>query len=395
MIFTSFAFIGFFALVLTSTRWVFKSNRAAKMVLLAASYYFYGCWDYRFCLLMLVMTIGNAVLGHRIAHRRTHAKAWMWASVGFNLSILGAFKYFGFFIENLNTLLEPLGLSAHALMIEWILPVGISFYTFQCLSYCLDIYRGDLKPARSFWGFALFVSFFPQLVAGPIVRAKDFLPQLDRRTIASDQELIDGALLFLKGVIKKVLLADLLAKHWVNPAFQQPELFSSGFIWMAVIGYSLQIYLDFSAYTDMARGVAKILGYQLPVNFRRPYQEQSISEFWQRWHISMSSFFRDYLFFGLGGSRNHRTYRNLMITFIAIGVWHGAGWNFILYGALHGALVCYERYCREHDRSPYGDLPSPWLNRLYLTVWVFLLVVLLRVIFRAPEMEAPFIYFQF
>jgi len=298
-----------------------RGNDVKKTLLLAFSYYFYACWDWRFVFLLFGLTLGNFWLGQRMHSDRGRKTLYMTASLVFSLSILGFFKYCNFFLENINSLAAFLGLESHIGLLSLVLPVGISFYTFQALSYTLDIYRDELEPTDSLRDFCLFVSFFPQLVAGPIVRASFFLPQLENEPVITPRHISDSLYFILRGLLKKLVLADTLARHIVDPAFGSPSELSASFLFAGVVGYSFQVYLDFSAYTDIARGAAKLLGYELPINFDRPYQATSVSNFWQRWHISMSSFFRDYLYFPLGGSKHGNVYFNLILTFSAIGLW--------------------------------------------------------------------------
>lgn len=366
-----------------------KSNASKKNLLLLASYYFYACWDWRFIFLLGGLSVFNFYVGKKIydSANRSQRKGWLAISLLGSLGTLCYFKYANFFSENLDAFIAMLGLTSHDVILQVLLPVGISFYTFQCLSYTLDIYKGTLKPITSLRDFALFVAFFPQLVAGPIVRAKDFLPQLSKLRTPTGTDVETGFMLICRGLIKKLIFADVLAVHIVDPAFHSPGAFSSFFLLIAIFAYSLQVYFDFSAYTDIARGTARILGYNLPENFLRPYKAQSVSNFWQRWHISMSSFFRDYLFFALGGSKKGNVYFNLMVTFIAIGVWHGAGWNFVVYGLIHGALVGMERYFRNKGNSSVIYKCSQWLPTVIRIIWVFFIVSLARVLFRAGPLE--------
>ncbi len=381
MSFTSLHFYVFLLAILALLS-VIDSNRQKKAILLLASYWFYMSWDWRFGGLLLLMTVVNFYCGRQIRFS-AQPKLWLSLSLVFSLGILGLFKYFNFFLDNLSSVAALLGMASHINILQILLPVGISFYTFQALSYTIDIYRRELEPVNALADFALFVSFFPQLVAGPIVRASYFLPQLTQMQRATAVDQRDGVLLIIRGLIKKVLLADVLALHLVDPAFANYQQQSSWFLILGLIGYSFQVYLDFSAYTDIARGCARLLGYQLPVNFNRPYLADTISNFWQRWHISMSSFFRDYLYYGLGGSKKGNVYVNLLITFVAIGVWHGAGWNFVLYGLCHGLLVALERWLREK-----GWLVQQTGWRWALAVGrTFMLVCLLRVMFRAEDLQ--------
>lgn len=386
MSFTSFHFYVFLITLLVLLR-LLRHNRHKKTLLLLASYWFYMSWDWRFGALLFAMTVVNFYCGKQICHS-ARPRLWLAVSVVFSLGVLGLFKYFNFFLANLDTVAATLGMSSHLNILHILLPVGISFYTFQALSYTIDIYRRQLEPVASLADFALFVSFFPQLVAGPIVRASYFLPQLTHHTPADSTAQQEGVILIIRGLIKKVLLADVLALHLVDPAFADYGNHSSAFLALALAGYSFQVYLDFSAYTDIARGSARLLGYQLPINFNRPYLADSISNFWQRWHISMSSFFRDYLYHGLGGSKRGNVYLNLILTFVAIGVWHGAGWNFFLYGLCHGALVAYERYMRQYG---WFGKHSGW-NWVIAVLRTFVIVSLLRVMFRAEDLQDAALY---
>ncbi|WNO60675.1 MBOAT family O-acyltransferase [Rheinheimera sp. MMS21-TC3] len=380
MSFTSLHFYLFLLLLLGLLRFI-SNNKHKKLLLLVVSYWFYMSWDWRFGALLFAMTAVNFYCGKKI-HRSIYAKRWLAVSIIFSLGLLGFFKYFNFFLDNLDVVAAWFGLSSHLGLLQILLPVGISFYTFQALSYTIDIYKKELEPVSSLADFALFVSFFPQLVAGPIVRASYFLPQLTKQSRVDSAAQQEAVMLIIKGLIKKVILADILAIHLVDPAFTNYGSLSSAFLILALVGYSFQVYLDFSAYTDIARGCALLLGYKLPINFNRPYLAHSISNFWQRWHISMSSFFRDYLYHGVGGSRYGNVYINLFITFIAIGFWHGAGWNFLLYGFCHGAVVSIERFGRQYG---WFLLNTGWLHILAI-LRTFFIVCLLRVMFRAESL---------
>jgi D-alanyl-lipoteichoic acid acyltransferase DltB (MBOAT superfamily) len=339
MLFNSLHFAVFFVLAL-SLYWAMPGTWR-KPFLTIASYYFYGAWDFRFVALLICTTGVDFVCGRLIfnSEKQSRKKLFLTLSLTANLAVLGFFKYFNFFTESFCRLLgigDSLGLSI-------ILPVGVSFYTFQSMSYTIDIFRGKLRPA-SFIDYFLFVSFFPQLIAGPIVRAGQFLPQENNEKRFSVSDLTQGLSLFLRGFVKKVLFADLLARA-VDPVFADPGSFSAGACLLAVYGFAFQIYWDFSGYTDMARGAAKTLGYDLPINFNLPYISKSFGEFWQRWHISLSSWLRDYLYISLGGNRHGtlKTLRNLFITMALGGLWHGAHWHFVLWGIFHGTLLACER----------------------------------------------------
>jgi len=396
MAFHSFHFLLSFIVVLLLARVCFESYPSAKKtLLLIASYYFYMCWDWRFAGLLLLITLINYVVGPKIEQAKSQfcQRVWLWVSLCSSLGILGYFKYANFFIEGMNELLTSVGFSGEVAYLNIVLPVGISFYTFQSISYTIDIYKGNTKSVKSIRDFALFVSFFPQLVAGPIVRAKDFLPQLssDVRGVVPSFE--HGIALILRGYIKKVAIADVLAVHFVDPAFSDPSNYSPVFLLLGIYAYSFQVYMDFSGYSDIARGIAKTLGYELQINFNRPYKAISVSNFWQRWHISMSSFFRDYLYFGLGGAKRGNVYANLMVTFIMIGIWHGAGWNFVLYGCVHGTYICVERYARSR-RALLNQPEKDYVGVRYIVqiFWIFNLIAFSRLLFRGGSVEGAINY---
>jgi len=394
MNFQSFHFIAFYCVVLFVVRILLaKKHYAKKKFLLVASYYFYMCWDWRFAGLILVITLVNFLVGPKITENKSDKKIWLAVSLLTSLGVLAYFKYANFFIESMNILLSTFGLSHELPILNVLLPVGISFYTFQSISYTLDIYRGRTEPVSSFSDFALFVSFFPQLVAGPIVRASHFLPQLKGEHKEANNAIETGFALIIRGFIKKIVIADVLALHIVDPAFSAPSAYSPIFLLVSIYAYSYQVYMDFSGYTDIARGIARTLGYELQINFNRPYKAVSISNFWQRWHISMSSFFRDYLYFGLGGSKYGNVYVNLMLTFVAIGVWHGAGWNFVVYGFCHAVFVSLERW-RRSQRKTHG-LSEPQYNGVrwaWQVFWIFNIVSFSRLFFRGGSIEGAFSY---
>lgn len=343
MLFNSLAFLKFFFLVLLSYVLLRKNLRAQNLLLLVASYGFYGAWDYRFLVLIWASTLVDFVVGRKLHQSSDPAerKRWLVFSLLSNLGTLGFFKYFNFFSENLGRLL---GIPADSVTLSIVLPVGISFYTFQSLSYTVDIYRKELEPCSSALDFALYVAFFPQLVAGPIERAGRLLAQIQspRSPRAIDVEI--GIYLLLWGYYKKVVIADNLAKI-ADPVFANGSQAQGMDVWLGLLAFCFQIYCDFSGYSSIARGLARLMGFQLVRNFRLPYSALTPSEFWQRWHISLSQWLRDYLYIPLGGNRggSKQTYRNLTITMVLGGLWHGAAWNFCLWGAYHGLLLCLYR----------------------------------------------------
>ncbi len=345
MIFSSIEYFLFFTIVLLLMVFV-KPSQVKKKILLIASYYFYAYWDYRFVFLMFAMTCFNYYAGLKIElNKDAKSKGrWLLGSIVFNLCILGFFKYFNFFVNSTNVLLNPLHVRLPYLGI--ILPIGISFITFEVMSYTIDIYRNINKSAKSFWDFALLVAFFPHLIAGPILKPKQFLPEIEHDIIIKWENVSYGLQIFLLGLVRKVFIADRLA-IFVDTVFKRPQDFSSITLWLTVIAYAIQIYCDFCGYTDMAIGSAKCLGFDVPKNFDIPYISQSITEFWRRWHISLSTWLRDYLYIPLGGNRKgkQRQYFNLLITMLLGGLWHGASWNFVAWGGLHGtALAIHKMY---------------------------------------------------
>ncbi len=416
MLFNSFQFAWFFALFFP-LYWVLP-HRAQNVLLLAGSYYFYGCWDPRFLSLLVISTVMDYLCGIAVdrIEQPTKRKLFVALSMVLNLGMLGYFKYFGFFAASLKALLARWGWDVPIGQLEIVLPIGISFYTFQSMSYVIDVYRKDIKPTRNLVQFAAFVSFFPHLVAGPIMRPTTLLPQIEQKRRFKLQQFYEGSYLIFWGLTKKVVIADNLAKHVVNPLFDQWSTIHGGQALIAIYAFAFQIYCDFSGYTDAARGIAKCLGIELTLNFNLPYFATSPKDFWQRWHISLSSWLRDYLYIPLGGSRGGRavwfgnvlmaailaglgvglflyaggypkvqaalakapwlssalggalavacvlllfvrsstkmTYRNLMLTMVIGGLWHGAAWTFVLWGFYQGAILIAHR------------LAEPWLARI-------------------------------
>ena len=327
--------------------------RAQNVWLLAASYFFYGTWDYRFLSLLLLSTVidysaGLAIHAARQRNDRFRMKRALILSVGSQLAILGYFKYFNFFVDSAASLLHAFGFTPSVPVLNVILPIGISFYTFQTMSYTIDIYRGAFAPTRNFVDFALSVAFFPHLVAGPIQRARSLIVQIERPRVVTQDMWNRGLTLILIGLLRKVVIAD-PAGAVADAYFANPASFTSVPLACGLVLYGLQIYNDFAGYSEMARGSANLMGFDLMRNFRHPYFARNISEFWQRWHISLSTWLRDYLYIPLGGNRNGwgRTQLNLMTTMLLGGLWHGASWNFVIWGGLHGGyLVGYHTYKR-------------------------------------------------
>jgi alginate O-acetyltransferase complex protein AlgI len=396
MAITSFSYLVFVFLVLCGCEWLRTRHTCRKWFLIMASYYFYMSWDWRFSGLLMILTLLNYAGGNLIFHcpSARRRKIYLSSAILASLSILFYFKYLNFFIDSANGLITLVAGGEKIPHVDVMLPIGISFITFQAITYPLDIYLKRLPGTHSLTDFVLFVAFFPRILSGPIVRAAFFMPQMaEGSKPVTDREKIEGLVLVGKGLAKKVLLADVLAAHIVDPAFAAPHGYSGLFLLFAVFSYSFQVYLDLSGYTDMAVGVGKMLGYRLPINFNRPYLATSISNFWQRWHITMSSFFRDYLYHGLKTRRGSNIYLNLLLVFVAIGIWHGAGWNFVLYGLIHGSLVSLEHY-RSQRRENAGLSPIVYRGRrLVLQIFtIFSIVSFSRILFRCDSAESAFLF---
>jgi alginate O-acetyltransferase complex protein AlgI len=341
MLFNTLDFLGFFCLVFV-VYWAVPWQRARLVWLLVASLYFYMSWNpWLISLILFSASVDYlAALAMQRLRQEWPRRLLLVASISTNLGLLAFFKYVNFFLASAYTLGGWLGGEPARRFFEIALPLGISFYTFETISYIVDVFRRRIRPVRDPLHYALYILFFPHLVAGPIVRPRDFLPQLGRRHRFSWDRCQLGLQFFLLGLFKKVVLADNLVGI-VDPVFAEPGLYGSAATWLAVLSYSAQIYLDFSGYSDMAVGLAHLLGYRLPVNFNMPYLAGNITEFWRRWHISLSTWLRDYLFIPLGGSRGGtwRTCRNLLVTMLLGGLWHGASWTFVAWGAFHGLLL--------------------------------------------------------
>ena len=354
MLFNSWEFWAFFPIIYFLYL-VIPSLRIQNLLLLAASYYFYAAWDWRFLSLIVISTVVDYICGQGIINAKSHwgRRAYLITSLTFNLGFLGFFKYYDFFVENMEELLVAIGFTPSNLWLNIVLPVGISFYTFQTMSYTIDIYRGNLRPTRNFLNFALFVSFFPQLVAGPIERAKHFLPQIERPRKLNSEQLSQGAWLIFWGLFKKIAVADNLAPI-VDSIYANSMNATSAEVYLGTLAFAFQIYCDFSGYSDVARGLAKLMGFDLMLNFNQPYFALSPSDFWRRWHISLSTWLRDYLYIPLGGNRRgaRRTYINLAITMFLGGLWHGASWNFIWWGVFHGLILMLYNRASDDENQP-------------------------------------------
>jgi alginate O-acetyltransferase complex protein AlgI len=340
MLFNSIQFLIFFPIVVIL--WFQLPQKWRNIFLLLASYYFYMCWKTEYLVLILLSTGVDyfAALKIQKSARMKKKKALLYLSLLINLGLLFGFKYFNFFSESMESFFKHINIFYETPHFQVLLPVGISFYTFQTLSYTIDVYRSKTHAEKNFIDFALYVSFFPQLVAGPIERSYRLLPQIKKKHTFSRVRLYSGLRLMLWGFFQKVVIADRLA-YYVNEVYNHSDLYHGWTIWVATFFFAFQIFCDFSGYTDIARGAARILGYDIMLNFRRPYFARSIRDFWQRWHISLSTWFRDYVYIPLGGNRvvRWRWYYNLLLTFVISGLWHGANWTFLFWGALHGLYL--------------------------------------------------------
>lgn len=365
MTFASIDFIIFFIIVLGSTAIIERRllPKWKEVFFLAASYFFYGYWDWRFCFLLLFVTVVSYFTA-----KANHNKCAFTIGTAVPLVVLGIFKYFNFFLSSAAAIIgRDLG------TLKIILPVGISFYTFQALSYVIDVHRGKIEVENDFIKLALYISFFPQLVAGPIVRASDFLPQLYQNRTVTTENIKSGIQIFAFGMLKKIVIADHLSV-FVDDVFSKPVAFHWATILLAVVSYSLQIYFDFSGYSDMAIGCAKCLGYDFNRNFNLPYISQNVTEFWNRWHISLSTWLKEYLYIPLGGNRKGtlRRYINLFLTMLLGGLWHGANWTFVFWGGLNGLALCADKLLPRKKRGTVLQILNILLTFSFISfTWIF------------------------
>lgn len=446
MLFHTMEFFAFFSIFYVLYILLNGTLRVQNILILLASYLFYSAWDERFLTLIMISTVTDYIAGlgaagqlisrktglqlsafltvgaglilfqtyatswvymllivayisfgwifviflQRAKYTENRKRIWLITSLIVNLGLLGILKYFNFFSDSFVTLAEQFGFELNWTTLYIVLPVGISFYTFQTLSYTLDIYRGKLKPTDHFVEFAAFVAFFPQLVAGPIERARSFLPQFFEKRVITSELISSGVVLFFWGMYKKTVIADNLSPI-ANRVFADPASMSSGELWAGLLAFTFQIYCDFSGYSDMARGIARMMGFELMLNFNIPYFSRTPSEFWQRWHISLSSWLRDYLYIGLGGNRGNKwlTYRNLMITMVLGGLWHGAAWTFIIWGFYQGlVLIIYRMLNVDRLLSLTIDKPILRLSSSAISGVIFFLLTMVGwLIFRAESVS--------
>lgn len=401
MLFNSFEFLIFLPVVYLLYWFVFNKHlKWQNALVLFASYFFYGWWSWKFMGLLMVSTVLDYLYGFWVASpNRKKAKLFLWLSIINNLGILCIFKYYNFFAVQLQSLLDVFGLHVNPILLNVALPIGISFYTFHGMSYVFDIYRGDQKPVRNFVDYAVFVSFFPLLVAGPIERANHLLPQVQRRRVFDYNQAVEGCRLILWGMFKKVVIADSLAVT-VDEIFKNYTSHSGATLILGAIAFSFQIYGDFSGYSDIALGTAKLFGFELLSNFKFPYFSRDVAEFWRRWHISLSSWFRDYLYIPLGGSKNgrYKAVRNTFIIFLVSGFWHGASWNFISWGFIHACgflpLLLLNRNRRHLSEVVAFDRKLPNLSELWQMLRTFVFVTVAWIFFRADGMSNALGYIQ-
>ncbi|MES2394137.1 MAG: MBOAT family O-acyltransferase [Acidobacteriota bacterium] len=396
MLFVEPRFFLFFAVVLTAY-WSLRSNSQRKWLVLAASYFFYGSWDWRFACMLLLISAADYFFALRISQSSSDGlrKLYVTLSLAMNLAVLGFFKYFHFFVGSAVAVAGALHLRLDQPTIKIILPVGVSFFTFQSLSYTIDVYRGEIPPAPSLRDYLTFAAFFPQLVAGPIVRPKYFLPQLQSCRTISVGDVKQMLYLFLLGYIKKACIADNISPM-VDRYFQHPAGFNHVSAITAVWLYATQIFCDFSGYSDMAIAAAGLMGYKLVLNFDAPYLAVSIQEFWKRWHISLSSWIRDYIYISLGGNRGKTRafkYRNLLLTMLAGGLWHGAAWTFVAWGGSHGAAqVIHAEFNHQLPVKPHHE-PLRKVLGWFLTLQF---VCIVWILFRSTSFsEAGFVTRQY
>jgi len=387
MVFPSIEFAVFFPIILVLSWALMPRPWVWKPFILAASYVFYAAANPKFCLLLGGVTLGNQLFAVWIDNTESErAKSWLCGvAVFLDLAVLGVFKYYGFFAQDIDRVLSSVGLGLGIPLTTIALPVGLSFFTFQAISYTADVRRGLCERAKTI-DVALYLSFFPHLVAGPIVRAREFLPQLATPRDPNDVAVGSGVFLIGLGLVKKVVIADLIARKLVDPVYAVPEAYGTPDVLLAMYGYAAQIYCDFSGYTDIAIGLALLMGFVFPRNFDRPYSSQSFREFWRRWHMTLSRYLRDFLYIPLGGNQKGRwkTYRNLIITMVLGGLWHGAAWGFVIWGTIHGGALAIERLLNGRIKVP------AWVRWLV----VFHVVVLAWVVFRAPDLSLAGTVFQ-
>lgn len=401
MLFNSLNFCLFLPIVFFLYWFVFHKNfRQQNMLLLISSYFFYACWDYRFLFLLMFSTLLDYFSGLKMdaASSKTNKRIWFWLSVIINLGFLGVFKYYNFFADSLQNFFALIGIHVSLWTLQVILPVGISFYTFHGLSYVIDIYNGKIKAERNFVDYAVFVSFFPLLVAGPIERATHLLPQIQRERRFDLSKAVDGLRQILWGLFKKIVIADSCAQY-ANMIFNNAGSYSGATLVLGALFFTFQIYCDFSGYSDIALGTARLFGVELLRNFAFPYFSRDIAEFWRRWHISLSTWFRDYLYIPLGGSKGGTwmKVRNTFIIFIVSGFWHGANWTFIIWGFLNALYIMPSILLSTNrnnlDIVAQGSYLPTWRETFQMAI-TFFLTVIAWIFFRASNVAHAFTFIK-
>lgn len=397
MLFNSFDFLLFLPTIFLLYWFVFNKNlRAQNILILLASYFFYAWWDWRFLFLLLLSTIIDFGFG-KLIHTQSRKQLFLWLSIVNNLLLLGVFKYYNFFAESARDLFNSIGFEVNPYFLNIVLPVGISFYTFHGMSYVFDIYRGKITPVNDLVEYSVFVSFFPLLVAGPIERATNLLPQVQEKREFNYEQAVQGIRLILWGFFKKIVIADSLASI-VDRVYGNYTEYSGATLLLTTIYFSFQIYCDFSGYSDIAIGTAKLFGFELLSNFKFPYFSRNIGEFWRRWHVSLSSWFRDYLYIPLGGSKvgKLKAIRNTFIIFLVSGLWHGANWTFVFWGGIN-AMLFIPLLLSNKNRKFTGEIVAahrslPTAREFMQMLNTFLLVSLARIFFRSPDLQTAFNY---
>lgn len=378
MLFNSFDFLIFFPIVFIAY-WVLNYDlKKQNLLLLVSSYVFYAWWDWRFLSLIIISSFIDYKVGSKIFTSTTkkQRKSWLLVSLVANLGLLSFFKYYNFFAESFADLANIFGWQPNSLTLNIILPVGISFYTFQTLSYTIDIYRKQFQPTKDVLSFFTYIAFFPQLVAGPIERASNLLPQIEKKREFKKEWFNEGAIQILVGLFRKIVIADTLGTY-VDAIYSDVGIYNSTTIVLATFFYAFQIYFDFAGYSDIAIGTAKLLGFKFHQNFNLPYFSKSLTEFWRKWHMSLSYWLRDYLYISLGGNRKgiKITYRNLMLTMLLGGLWHGSSWNFVIWGGIHGIVLSIEKYLKSNEKLQIPNklrfLGYPLTFSIVLLSWVF------------------------
>jgi len=383
MLFNSTEYLIFLPIVFI-LYWLLKSSyKNQNVLLLISSYIFYGWWDYRFLSLIIFSSFLDYYVGQKIeaAIRQQNKKHWLLVSLCSNLGLLAIFKYYNFFADSFASTMSTVGWEVNDLTLNIILPVGISFYTFQTLSYSIDIYRGQIKASKDIVGFFTFVSLFPQLVAGPIERASNLIPQIENKRILNTNLIKTGVFQIFVGLFRKVAIADNLGVY-VDAVYGNYEVHNGTTLMLATVFYAFQIYFDFSGYSDIAIGSAKLFGFKFNRNFNLPYFSKTLTEFWRRWHMSLSFWLRDYLYISLGGNRKGIaiTYRNLLLTMLIGGLWHGSSWNFVIWGGIHGLFLSLEKYT-------FSLFKIKTFNA-FGYIYTFIVVIIAWIFFRAPDLES-------